>query len=133
MSWNWAAWQYNRNAYLIPVIYVSVAYALVWSFGLGGVPSEETIADWAQTLGLQGRNQSVVLAMMIVLLGLIGFIKYLGAILGEELGWRGFLIWELRKVMPFGVVSLVSGLIWATWHWPLVVYVIAHHGGLRPS
>lgn len=40
---------------------------------------------------------------------------------------RGFFIWELRKVLPFGGVSLVSGLIWAVWHFPII---IAYGGGV---
>jgi membrane protease YdiL (CAAX protease family) len=42
--------------------------------------------------------------------------------LGEEIGWRGFFIYELRKVLPFSGVSFFSGFIWASWHWPLIVY-----------
>ena len=42
--------------------------------------------------------------------------------LGEEIGWRGFFIYELRKVLSFTGVSIFSGIIWAAWHWPLLVY-----------
>lgn len=40
--------------------------------------------------------------------------------LGEELGWRG---WLLPKLMPLGPVPviLVSGVIWGLWHAPLVL------------
>ena len=42
--------------------------------------------------------------------------------LGEEIGWRGFFIYELKKVLSFAGVSVFSGIIWASWHWPLIVY-----------
>jgi membrane protease YdiL (CAAX protease family) len=43
---------------------------------------------------------------------------------GEEIGWRGFLVPEFANVLPFTGVALVSGLIWAAWHYPItgVVY-----------
>ncbi len=43
-----------------------------------------------------------------------------GAILalGEEMGWRG---WLLPKLMPLGTIPAltISGVIWALWHAPL--------------
>lgn len=40
--------------------------------------------------------------------------------LGEELGWRG---WLLPKLMPLGTVwaLLLSGTIWGLWHAPLIL------------
>jgi membrane protease YdiL (CAAX protease family) len=40
--------------------------------------------------------------------------------LGEELGWRG---WLLPKFLPLGAVPavLVSGVIWGLWHAPLIL------------
>ena len=40
---------------------------------------------------------------------------------GEEIGWRGFFIWELRKVVPFSGVALISGIVWSAWHYPIVI------------
>ena len=42
---------------------------------------------------------------------------------GEEIGWRGFLVPELARVLPFTGVALVSGLIWASWHYPITAVV----------
>jgi membrane protease YdiL (CAAX protease family) len=52
------------------------------------------------------------------------FLGQTAAAAGEEIGWRGFLVPELAKVLPFTGVALVSGLIWASWHYPItgVVY-----------
>jgi membrane protease YdiL (CAAX protease family) len=58
----------------------------------------------------------------VVLLATTEVIRSLATTLGEEIGWRGFFIIELRKVMSFTGVSLVSGIIWASWHWPVIVY-----------
>ncbi|WP_083922684.1 CPBP family intramembrane glutamic endopeptidase [Microbulbifer variabilis] len=52
--------------------------------------------------------------LSVLVLGLIGAF-------GEELGWRGFL---LPKLIGGGVKNpyLVSGLVWASWHLPLIAY-----------
>ena len=50
---------------------------------------------------------------------------------GEEIGWRGFLVPELAKVLPFTGVALVSGLIWAAWHYPIIA-VVYRDAGLPP-
>ena len=50
----------------------------------------------------------------------------MGAILsaaGEEIGWRGLLVPLLHRRYGFGTAVLVSGLIWAGWHYPLMLTV----------
>lgn len=37
------------------------------------------------------------------------------------MGWRGLLAPELSKSLSFSQVSLISGLIWAVWHWPVML------------
>jgi uncharacterized protein len=50
---------------------------------------------------------------------------------GEEIGWRGFLVPELAKILPFSGVALVSGLIWASWHYPITA-IVYRDAGLPP-
>ena len=43
----------------------------------------------------------------------------LGGSMGEELGWRGYLLpLLLKKYTPTGA-SIILGIIWATWHLPI--------------
>ncbi len=46
----------------------------------------------------------------------------LGGSLGEEIGWRGFLLPELLKRNNPLRASLVLGVIWALWHLPIDFY-----------
>jgi len=126
LPWKWGSWTSNWAGYAVPVLYISVAYALIWLLGFGSVPNPETIAEWAQELGFSAASPIMTIVVMVFLLGTVQLIKSLGSIAGEEIGWRGFFIWELRKVMPFGAVSIVSGIIWAMWHYPII---IAYGGG----
>jgi len=128
LPWKWGKWRYNRRAFMVPVLYVSAAYALIWILGFGGVPNEDTLAGWAKDAGLEGVSAPALIVIMVLLLGTVGCIRAMSTIVGEEIGWRGFLIWELRKVLPFGGVAVISGLIWSIWHWPIVIY----YGGGDP-
>ena len=125
LPWRWSNWKYIKASYYIPAVYVIITYVLLWIFDLGGLPNEIMILDWAKELGLVGIGtlnpiSSVVIA--VVLLGTVGVIRAMATTLGEEIGWRGFFIYELRKVLSFPGVSLFSGIIWASWHWPIIVY-----------
>lgn len=126
MPWKWGSWSANIKGYLIPIAYVSAAYGLIWLLGLGTPGDPDTIAAWQDELGLGGQPAGLAIALMIALLATVQFIKSLGSIAGEEIGWRGFLVWELRKIAPFQTTCLVSGTIWAVWHYPVI---IAYGGG----
>jgi len=131
LHWDWANWKYIRLSYVVPALYVFITYLFIWLFTLGGLPNEEIVLAWAKELGLIGigtLQPTIAVIIVVVLLGTIGVIRSTATTLGEEIGWRGFFIYELRKVLPFSGVSLFSGIVWASWHWPLIVY----YGGNVP-
>ena len=104
-------------------------------FGFGDLINSERISKWSAELGVDSANQTLVIAIMIFLLLTVGVIKNLGSTLGEEIGWRGFFIFELRKVMSFKALTIVSGIIWAIWHFPVIhlmyggsEYLLLHMG-----
>lgn len=125
LNWNWGNWKYIRLSYFVPALYVSITYLLIWLFILGGLPNEEIVMKWAKELGLVGigtLKPTFAVIVAVILLGTVGVIRAMATTLGEEIGWRGFFIYELRKVLSFTAVSIFSGIIWAAWHWPLIVY-----------
>ncbi len=124
LNWDWGNWKYIRLSYFIPALYVFITYMLIWLFGLGGLPNEEIVMEWATELGLIGigtLNPTFVVIIGVILLGSVGVIRAMATVLGEEIGWRGFFIYELRKVLSFTGVSLFCGFIWAFWHWPILL------------
>ena len=125
LPWKWAQRKYIGLSYFTPALYVTITYLLLWIFGFGGLANTQGIISWAEELGLVGigtMSPEMAAFAGLVLLGSVGVIRSMATTLGEEIGWRGFFIYELRKVLPFTGVSLVSGIIWASWHWPLIVY-----------
>lgn len=125
IHWKWADWKYIRISYFIPAMYVLLTYTLIWIFGLGGFSNEERIMAWATELGLVGigtLKPTFAVIVGVILLAFVGVIKAMATVLGEEIGWRGFLIYESRKVLSFTGVSLFVGFIWAFWHWPILLY-----------
>ncbi len=125
LPWAWRNWKYIRLSYFIPTLYVMITYILIWGFGLGGLTDETNVLEWAKELGLVGMGSlppGLAAIIAVILLGTVGIIRAMATTLGEEIGWRGFFIFELRKVLPFTGVSLFSGIVWAFWHWPLIVY-----------
>ncbi len=43
------------------------------------------------------------------------------AALGEEVGWRGYLLARLSSVAGFWPSALIVGVVWGLWHAPLVI------------
>ncbi|MDX1462139.1 MAG: type II CAAX endopeptidase family protein [Marinirhabdus sp.] len=125
LPWQWGNWKYIQLSYLVPALYGVLTYVLIWSFGFGSIANSETITAWGKELGLFGigsLNPTSITIIAIVLVGTVSVIRAAATTLGEEIGWRGFFIYELRKVMSFTGVAVFSGLIWSLWHWPLLVY-----------
>ncbi len=125
LNWNWGDWKYIRLSYFVPALYGIITYLLIWIFGFGSIATGEVITDWGKELGLMGigtLNPPMITIIAIFLLATVEVIRSAATTLGEEIGWRGFFIYELRKVLPFTGVSVFSGFIWASWHWPLLVF-----------
>ncbi len=125
LNWNWGSWKYIRLSYFVPALYGIITYILIWIFGLGKLANHEVITEWAKELGLVGIGMLTptwITIIAIILLGTIEVIRSAATTVGEEIGWRGFFIYELRKVLSFTGVSVFSGIIWVSWHWPVIVY-----------
>ncbi|WP_297093435.1 CPBP family intramembrane glutamic endopeptidase [uncultured Draconibacterium sp.] len=125
LNWSWGNWKYIRISYFVPALYGIITYLLIWIFGFGSLANGEVITEWAKELGLMGigtLNPTSIIIIAIILLGTVEVIRSAATTLGEEIGWRGFFIYELRKVLSFTGVSVFSGVVWATWHWPVIVY-----------
>lgn len=75
--------------------------------------------DGAAAPGVLPVSVGVIVASQIASLPVAAVINVLPA-LGEEIGWRG---WLLPKLMPLGPLPalLISGVIWGLWHAPVIL------------
>ncbi len=125
VGWRLPAAKYGWAGYWIPIAYASVVYLPLWALGLGDfgvVPAAmgRIASQLHLPLSVQSASIGGVLTYILVV-GTVGLIPSCVSALGEELGWRGFLVPELAKVTSFAKVGLISGAIWAAWHMPLII------------
>ena len=121
LGWKWPQSPYALQSWFIPLLYAAIAYGIVWVARLGGFPNHEFMGVLAQRMGL--RVSPVASTVVYVLLaGSFGLAKGLASALGEEIGWRGFLVPELSKKVSFTGTALISGAIWSCWHYPLLIW-----------
>ena len=108
---------------VVPTALVLVALPIgAW---LGVYPADfANLSGFAELLRTQGAPDlgvpvHVLAALQLVTIPIGAFVNLIPA-LGEELGWRG---WLLPKLMPLGAVGaiVVSGVIWGVWHAPLIL------------
>ena len=130
LAWRWPEGRYVVLAYLIPVGWAAIAYGAVWALRLGGW-NAEFVAQVAQRFGLRHMPAWGSLALYLALARSVGMIRSVSSALGEEIGWRGFLVPELAKQMSFTKLSLLSGIIWAAWHSPILLFADYNAGTNR--
>ena len=127
LAWRFGENRFVRLGYLIPLLYALPVYVVVWVTGLGAFNWDE-VQKIATNYGWQNFPLGLTLALFILLTATVGLIPKLGRALGEEIGWRGFLVPELAKVLPPPAVGLVSGLMWAAYHYPVLLFADYNNG-----
>lgn len=113
LGWGRGPWRFWLYGYGSPILYAGIVYALVWWGGLGGIDHE-----------VAGRLAQPKVPALLVL----GSVTSSLTALGEELGWRGFLLPRLVGRYGFVRATLATGGIWAVWHYPLLLWG-DYHGG----
>jgi len=121
LGWKWGETQYQVRSWYIPILYASIAYAIVWIFHFGAFGNPEYYDSLTKTMHLGG-SPWISIVMGIALTGTYGMIRSVSSALGEEIGWRGFLVPELSKTTSFTATSLISGMVWSLWHYPILIY-----------
>lgn len=129
-AWPGARWM--AIGYLVPLGYAAVAYTLVWLSGYGGFPDPAFITAKREVLGLPALGDGGVLLLWFVLLGTAGVIQATARALGEEIGWRGYLTPLLVDRIGFTGSVLVTGVIWTSWHIPILVFADYHSASPLP-
>jgi uncharacterized protein len=121
LGWKWPARKYALASWYIPLAYAAVAYVIVWISGLGGFPNRQFMESLSTRMGLH-LSPAASCVVYVLLTGSFGLVGSTARALGEEIGWRGFLVPELSKTVGFTGTALMSGIVWALWHYPGLIF-----------
>lgn len=122
LGWGWRTGRFEEYGYLLPFVYAVPVYGAVWLTGLGGFYDTGYLAKVSTEFNLSSLPATLQIAAFSTITLTAGFIPKLARALGEEIGWRGFLVPELAKVTGVAGVGLISGVMWALWHFPVIVF-----------
>jgi len=122
LGWHWRPWRWQILAYGTPPAAFAVAYGVVWTTGLGGFPNMKTVADLRDSLGLGNLTTAEVILLWVALWLTGSSVRSLASSLGEAIGWSGFLAPRLAARYGFTKAVLITGAIWASWHFPILLF-----------
>jgi uncharacterized protein len=118
----WGQTRYQVLSYLIPLGYSAFTYGIAWLTGIAAINPNQTGAAFSQFFGLGHLPRPFGVGLYFLDVATIGVIQNCATTLGEEIGWRGFLVPELAKRFSFTTTAVFSGVIWALWHVPIIVF-----------
>jgi len=122
LGWQWGQTRYQVLSYLIPLGYSSLTYSIAWSVGFAGLNPAQTADAFSRFFGIGALPGPVGVGLYFLMVATIGVIQNCATTLGEEIGWRGFLVPELAKHFSFTSTAVLSGAIWAVWHMPIIIF-----------
>ena len=117
VSFRWggrAGWRMTVMTWLFPLAVGAVAYGFAWSTGLAEFRTREVPGLPSVTAPLAAFGLLVAIRLT------IGVPIAAIAAAGEEIGWRGYMLTRFIEAgLPHPL--LLSGVVWALWHLPLVL------------
>lgn len=123
IGWGWGRTRWQGVAYILPVVVALPVYGLIWATGLGAFTPGRLTGLIGGELG-----REVSFPQALLLLATAGFLMSCFSALGEEIGWRGLLAPELARLTSFRNTVLISGAIWAVYHYPLILFANYNSG-----
>jgi len=122
LGWKPGKFKYLLLSYGMPLAYVVVVYAIVWLTGLGTFNPGQLVQQIAAQYHIEVHSTISFVIVYGVIIGTLGLVVSCLSGLGEEIGWRGLLVPELSKKFSFTKTALISGGIWALWHYPTILF-----------
>lgn len=122
LGWRWGKTCWQLLSSLVPLFLISATYSVIWLTGLGGFPNQRFISqNIFSQLDFEATQAQAVL-IYVAITTLFGMVGSSFTALGEEIGWRGLLVPELRSLTGFTGTALISGVIWAVYHYPVMLF-----------
>ena len=100
--------KYVSLGILLPLIYLLIPYIIYWikypdNFAYTGVPINLILSD----------------CLPVMVIGIGGS---LFSAIGEEIGWRGYMVPALNEKYGTKKALVISSLFWCLWHFPLIIF-----------
>lgn len=92
---------------------------------LASMGPEWDLESLKQELGITPMSYLLTVALQAV--SFAPLINMLFAV-GEEAGWRGFMMPRLTEDLGLWQARVVGGIIWAVWHWPVILLAGYEYG-----
>lgn len=129
LGWKWGSARHHLIAAALPVIYGCAAYFFANAAGLAEFPKLQALDEIGKQLGFAALDPAVSMVSTLFLMLTAGLVGNMASALGEEIGWRGFLTPRLTLLIGFFGATLVTGLIWSSWHLPILLFSGYNAGG----
>lgn len=126
LGWNKCKPSFILYAIAAPLVYLGVSYSIYWLINQGAFTGSIQLPTKVAATYSDKVNEAST--MVTVVTWIIMIVTSTIAAAGEEIGWRGFLLPQMTKLWNFKTAVIVSGLIWAVWHMPIMIAGIYNPG-----
>ena len=92
---------------VLPLVYLLIPYMIYWGL-------------YPTNFAYHGVSLGVILGDIVPVM-VVGIFTSLLSALGEEIGWRGFMVPALYERLGLNKTLLISSLFWCCWHLPLLI------------
>jgi membrane protease YdiL (CAAX protease family) len=118
LGWSWPTARSVSWAYFLPWLYAIPVYIAVWLLIPGSLSWTPYAASLAQDYHVRSHVDAFGLLFGIPTTLVFVVIGTMAWALGEELGWRGFLVPRVHENLGLVGTGVATGLLWAVWHYP---------------
>lgn len=115
-------WIYFVIALLLPWVYMELGNALMLLLSPHAFDPHNP-----ELLGLTDNERAIVYLQPIA--AIVSGVTASFAALGEETGWRGYMMPKMIKFWGIQKAVVVGGILWGMWHWPLTY--VGHNFGME--
>lgn len=132
LGWNWRPIRFEVLAYVLPVLYALPVYIACWTLVPHSYVFPEFASEIGTAFGFPGSPMTATFLLGLPVFATFGIVRSIASALGEEIGWRGFLLPRLTGKFGWRIGCLISGCIWAVWHYPLLLFADYNSGTPKP-
>ena len=96
--------------------------SIAWLTGIAALNPAQTADAFSRFFGLGPLSAPAGTGLYFLVVATTGVIQNCATPLGEEIGWRGFLVSELARRFSLTSTAVLSGVIRTLWHVPIIVF-----------